>query len=196
MKFQAPAHNARGSEIVLNKAPGAEQNRDQQDVMIAGKEGHSQNHDRSDQRSGQRYEFQNTSDDTQESAIGQTNNSQQRGKDRHGEPGEDKLGADVMSQHGIQVSEQPAQELALTPAVHQVHHGFGEAAAIQQKEDGQDGHQDDPNGIDGKLSGESAHVLGPGDDLAAMVGEPVLDVLLGVVAPALLGADLPGDLAA
>src|SRR5579864_7479973 len=196
MKFQAPAHNARGSEIVLNKAPGAEQNRDQQDVMIAGKEGHSQNHDRSDQRSGQRYEFQNTSDDAQDSAIGQANKSQQRGEDRHGESSENELGADVVSQHGIQIGEQAAKELALPAAVHQVHHGFGKAAAIEQKEDGQDGHQDDPNGVNGELGGESAHVLGPGDDFLAMIGEPVLDVLLGVVAPALLGADLPGDLAA
>src|SRR5690242_10512487 len=101
-----------------------------------------------------------------------------------------------MSQHGIQVSKQAAKELALPPAVYQVHHGFGEAAAIQQKEDGQDGHQDDPNGVNGELGGESAHVLGPGDNFVAMISEPLLDVLLGVVTPALLGADLPGDLAA
>src|SRR5690348_2046020 len=101
-----------------------------------------------------------------------------------------------MSQHSIQVGEQAAKELALPAAVHQVHHSFGEAAAVEKKEDGQDGYQDDPNGVNGELGGESADVLGPGDDFAAMIGKPVLDMLLGVVAPALLGADLPGDLAA
>src|SRR5438477_733931 len=101
-----------------------------------------------------------------------------------------------MGQHGIKVGEQSCQELALAAAVRHLHDVLGKDVAVEQKKYGEDRHEQKPDNVDGELGSESAHVLRPGNDLPAMPGEPLLHVLLGVVAPALLGADLPGNLAA
>ena len=116
-------------------------------------------------------------------------------EDHGGEGGEQKLGADVAAEHDIDVVDDAGEGTFFVVVFAEIDDTGGDGGGVCEEEEGEDRDEDEP-----PEAGEGAFQPGGGErgvtGKVAFVGkEELLDLLLALVAPAVVGADLGDELA-
>ena len=105
------------------------------------------------------------------------------------------LGANELRQHLVQIAQHAFQKFALRTGMHKREQDFAERASVLEKECRQNRHDDQQPGLLGNIGHAQADALSQAKKVIPMVGQKRRQLHSGRYAPALLLADLFGNLA-